>query len=292
MLHPVAFGCRRTPEMRLAYIHTWVKASWAIGQSTNAATCSLGNVLLGLQSATQSNSSYHTMVAIPLSFGCKCASCAGIWTSSTGMIIGSQTPTTSPILAPTCASTHISKITSKTLIFFNAATPLFYLSLWNPKTCRIFAAVASLIPSPRNWTPLLNLPGLHPTMTPTTVPTRHLTPPSLLLAKQDSRIFLTWLPNLPSLPSSIQNHSTLLTGQLLLATQSNLTLLPGDACTTQNSPMLQNQSLTLTGLFMGSTVDILYLPFGLLVFPSILHFQPTLLSTEALSSLNSTPPHL
>jgi hypothetical protein len=65
-------------EMRLTYIHTWAKASWAIGQSKNAATCALGNVLLGLQTATQSNSSYHTIVAIPLSFGCKCASCAGI----------------------------------------------------------------------------------------------------------------------------------------------------------------------------------------------------------------------
>jgi hypothetical protein len=140
--------------------------------------------------------------------------------------------------------------------------------------------------------PLLHPPRLCPTRTPTTMPTQHLTPPSSPLAKQDLGILLTWLPNPPSLPSSRQDHSILLTGPLLLATQSNLTLLPGDACTTQNSPMLQNQSLTLTWLFMGSTEGILYLPFGLLVFPSTLHFQPTLLSMDALSSLNSTSPHL
>ncbi len=54
----------------------------------------------------------------------------------------------------------------------------------------------------------------------------------------------------------------------------------------------KNQSLTLIGLFMGSTVGISYLRFGLMVFPSTSSSVPTLLSTDALSSLNSTPPHL
>jgi hypothetical protein len=179
------------------------------------------------------------MVAIPLSFGCKCASCAGIWTSSTGMTIGSRTPTTSPASAPTCASTHFSRITSNALIFFDAAIPLLCLSLWSLKTCRTFVALASLTSFSRNLMTPPCPPRLCPSRTLPTKPTWHLIPPSLPTAKQD--------------------HSILLTGLWLSATQSDLTLLPGDACTTQNSPTLQNQLLTLIRLFMGSTVGISYL---------------------------------
>ncbi len=219
----------------------------------------------------QSNSSYHMMVAIPLSFGCKCASFAGIWTSSTGMTIGSRTPTTSPASAPTCALTHFSRITSNALIFFDAATPSLRLSLWSLKTCRTFAALASLTSFLGNLTAPPRPPRLCPSRTLTTKPTPH--------------------PILPSLPPAKQDHSILLTGLWLSATWFDLPLLPGDACTTQNSPTLRNQLLTLIGLFMGSTVGISYLRFGLSVFPSTSHYVQTLLSMDALSSLNSTPPH-
>jgi hypothetical protein len=191
------------------------------------------------------------------------------------MTIGSQTLTISPVLVRTCASTHFSRITSNALIFFDAATPLLHLSLWSLKTCRIFAALASPTSSPRNPTTLPQPPQLRPSRTPTTTPTRLQNPPSLPLLRQD--------------------HSTLLTGLLLLA----LSNIPAshdvgisNACTTQISPLLPNRSLTSIGLFMGSTVGILYLRFGPSVFPSTLHFQPTLLSMDALSSWNSPPPHL
>ena len=133
------------------------------------------------------------------------------------------------------------------------------------------------------------------TLTPRSTPTWHPNPPSSPSAKQDQGILLTWLPNPPSSPSSRQDHSTLLTGLLLLA----LSNIPAsqdvgisNACTTHISPSLPKQSLTSIGLSMGSTVGILYLRFGPSVFPSTLHFQPTLSSMDALSSRNSPPPHL
>ena len=215
------------------------------------------------------------MVAIPLSFGCKCASCAGIWISSTGTTIGSPTPTTSPASARTCASTHFSRITSSALIFFDAATPSLHLSLWSPKICPTSAALASHAFFPRNQTPLPRLSRLCPSRTPAPTPTRHPTPPSS--------------------PSSRQDHSTLLIG-LLLSALSNIPASHdsgiSDACTIRTSHSLQNRSPTLIGLYTGSTMGILYLQFDPSAFHSTLHFQPTPLSMDAPSSQNSLQPHL
>jgi hypothetical protein len=187
----------------------------------------------------RSNSSYLTMVAIPLTFCCKCASCAGIWILSTGMTIGSPTPTISPASARTCASTHFSRITSSALFFFDAATPSLHLSLWSPKTCPTSAALASPAYFPRNPTPLPRLSRLCPSRTPTTMPTRHPTPPSS--------------------PSSRQDHSTSLIGPLLSAL-SNIHASHdvgiSDAYTIRISHSLRNRSPTLIGLCTGSTVGI------------------------------------
>ena len=215
------------------------------------------------------------MVAIPLSFGCKCALCAGIWISSTGMTIGSPTPTISPALVRTCASTHFSRITSSAPVFFDAATPWLHLSLWNPKTCPTSAALASPTHFPWNPTPHPRQQRLCPSQTPTATPTRHPTPPSS--------------------PSSRQDHSTSLTG-LLLSALSNILAShdvgTSDACTTQISHLPQNHSLTSIGLCMGSTVGILYHQLDLSAFHSTLHFRPTPLSMDAPSSQNSQQPHL
>jgi len=155
--------------------------------------------------------------------------------------------------------THFSRITSSAPIFFYAATPSLHLSLWGPKTCPTFVALASPISFPWNPTPLPHPPRLSPSRTPTTMPTQH--------------------PTLPSLPLSRQDHSILLTG-LLLSALSNIPASHdigiSNACTTQISHSLQNQLLTSIGLCMGSTVGILYLRFGPSVFHSTLYFQLTL----------------
>ena len=124
------------------------------------------------------------------------------------MTIGSQTPTISPVLARTCASTHFSRITSNALIFFDAATPLVTSLPMEPKNMPYFCGPCLpniLSTEPDNSSPTTGTLPIKDSKINTNPASE---PPSLPSAKQDHSIFLlTGASSIMTIPSYLSGHA-------------------------------------------------------------------------------------